>query len=121
MDDTRLESFIGNLLRAGVLLAAAVVLAGGLFYLVQHHADPVAYRHFALEEEQLRSLSGIGLLALHGSSVGLIQLGLVLLIATPVARVVRAAVGFFLEHDRLYVIISLIVLTVLLFSLLDGH
>ncbi len=121
MDDTRLESFIGNLLRAGVLLAAAVVLAGGLFYLGQHHADLVAYRHFAVEGMQLRSLTGIWLLALHGSSVGLIQLGLVLLIATPVARVVMAAAGFFLEHDRLYVIISLIVLTVLLFSLLDGH
>jgi uncharacterized membrane protein len=121
MDDTRLEGFIGNLLRTGVLLAAAVVLAGGVFYLGQHHADPVTFRHFSMESAQFRSLPGISRLALHGSSVGLIQLGLVLLIATPVARVIMAAAGFFLEHDRLYVVISLIVLTVLLFSLLDGH
>ncbi|MDE3149344.1 MAG: DUF1634 domain-containing protein [Acidobacteriota bacterium] len=120
MDDTRLENFIGNLLRAGVLLAAAVVLAGGLFYLGQHHADPVAYRHFAEEGVQLRSLAGIGLLALHGSSVGLIQLGLVLLIATPVARVVMAVAGFYLERDRLYVVVSLIVLAVLTFSLMHA-
>ena len=44
MDDRRLETIIGNLLRAGVLLAAAVVLAGGALYLVQHHSDKVSYR-----------------------------------------------------------------------------
>ena len=121
MDDTRLEGFIGNLLRAGVLLAAAVVLAGGVFYLAQNYATPVAFRHFALEGQSLRSLVGIVQLAMHGSSLGIMQLGLVLLIATPVARVGLAVAGFYLERDRLYVGISLIVLTVLLFSLIDGH
>lgn len=121
MDDIRLEGFIGNLLRAGVLLAAAVVFAGGVLYLAQHYADPTAYSHFSVEGVRLRTLAGIGELALHGNSLGVIQLGLVLLIATPVARVALAVAGFFLEHDRLYVFISLIVLAVLLFSLLDGH
>ena len=45
------------------------------------------------------------------------QFGLLLLIATPVARVAMAVVGFALERDRLYVVVSLIVLTVLLLSL----
>lgn len=121
MDDTRLEGFIGNLLRAGVLLAAAVVFAGGIFYLMQYHAAPAAYSHFSEESAHLRTLLGIGQLALHGSSLGIIQLGLVLLIATPVARVALAVAGFYLEHDRLYVMISLIVLAVLLYSLIDGH
>ena len=121
MDDTRLEGFIGNLLRAGVLLAATVVLAGGVLFLVQNYGTPVAFHHFALEGQSLRSLVGIAQLALHGSSLGIIQLGLVLLIATPVARVALAVAGFYLEHDRLYVGISLIVLAVLLFSLIDGH
>ena len=47
-----------------------------------------------------------------------VQLGLLLLIATPIARVVLAAVGFAFERDRMYVVVSLIVLAVLLFSLL---
>lgn len=121
MDDVRLENFIGNLLRAGVLLAAFVVLSGGVVYLMQHHAATSHYGHFTLESTALRSLPGIGDLALHGSSLGIMQLGLVLLIATPVARVALAVVGFYLEHDRLYVIISLIVFAVLLYSLIAGH
>lgn len=120
MDDTRLEGFIGNLLRAGVLLAASVVLVGGVFYLALHHADSATYRSFALESSNLRNLVGICKSAAHLNSLGIIQLGLVLLIATPVARVGLAAAGFFLERDRLYVLISLIVLAVLIFSLAHG-
>ena len=56
--------------------------------------------------------------ALH--SAGIIQLGLLLLIATPVMRVVLAVVGFALERDHLYTIVSLIVLAVLMYSFL-GH
>ncbi len=121
MNDVRLEGFIGNLLRAGVLLAASVVFLGGVAFLVQHHADPAQFSHFAVEGPRLRTLAGIVESAAHLSSLGMIQLGLVLLIATPVARVGLAAAGFFLERDRLYVVVSLIVLAVLIYSLADGH
>ncbi|HEY6906879.1 MAG TPA: DUF1634 domain-containing protein, partial [Ignavibacteriaceae bacterium] len=50
----------------------------------------------------------------------LIQFGLVLLIATPVARVIFAVIGFYMEKDRLYTLISAIVLITLLLSLLAG-
>ena len=56
--------------------------------------------------------------AFHLQSRGMIQLGLLLLIATPVARVVFAVIGFYLERDRMYTIVSLIVLAVLVFSLM---
>ena len=49
--------------------------------------------------------------ALH--SEGIIQFGLLLLILTPVARVAMAIVGFSLERDRLYTVVSLIVLLIL--------
>ncbi|HUA96918.1 MAG TPA: DUF1634 domain-containing protein [Terracidiphilus sp.] len=120
MDDQRLEEIIGQLLRAGVLLAAAVVLAGGVLYLVQHPAGRIDYTTFVAGPESLRTLTGIVKLAAGLDSRGLIQLGLVLLIATPVARVVMAVVGFALEHDRMYVVVSLIVLGVLLFSLMHA-
>ncbi|HUN83430.1 MAG TPA: DUF1634 domain-containing protein [Terracidiphilus sp.] len=120
MDDKRLEIIIGQLLRAGVLLAAAVVLAGAGLYLVQHHAEKVSFHTFVNERADLRTLPGIVRSAAHLQSEGLIQFGLVLLIATPVARVVLAVVGFYLERDRLYALVSLIVLAVLAFSLMHA-
>lgn len=117
MDDQRLEIIIGNLLRAGVLIAAAVVLAGAGLYLVQHRSDHVDYHHFVAGPQSIRAVAAITRSAAHFNSEGLMQFGLLLLIATPVARVVMAVVGFALERDRLYVVVSLIVLAVLLASL----
>jgi uncharacterized membrane protein len=118
MDDRRLEDIIGNLLRAGVLLAAAIVFAGGVLYLIQHHSDRASYSTFKIEGSDVSTLAGILRSAGHLQSEGLIQFGLLLLIATPVARVAMAVAGFYLERDHLYVWVSLIVLAVLLFSLL---
>lgn len=120
MDDRRLEMIIGNLLRAGVLLAAAVVLAGGGLYLAQSHGLKTSYHHFVVEQAGLRNVAGIVSSAAHLNSEGLMQLGLLLLIATPVARVGMAGVGFLLERDRLYTVVCAIVLAVLLFSLMHA-
>lgn len=120
MDDKRLEDIIGNLLRTGVLLAAAVVFAGGVAYLVQHGHNHIHYRVFAPGGDDVRTVSGIVHSALHLNSAGVIQLGLLLLIATPVARVAMAVAGFALEGDRMYVVVSAIVLAVLLFSLMHA-
>jgi uncharacterized membrane protein len=120
MDDRRLELTMGNLLRIGVLLAAGIVTIGALIYLGQHYADHVSFRAFQLESSNLRTVAGIVKLAAHLDSAGLIQLGLLLLIATPVARVVFAVIGFALERDRLYVVVSTIVLGILVISLLHA-
>lgn len=120
MDDQRLENIIGQLLRAGVLLAAAVVFSGGVLYLIQNHSRPVQYKSFSPGTEDLRTLPGIIRLAGSLDSEGIIQLGLVLLIATPIARVIMAVVGFQLERDSMYVVVSLIVLGVLLYSLMHA-
>jgi uncharacterized membrane protein len=52
---------------------------------------------------------------------GIIQLGLLLLIATPIARVALSVVAFAIQRDRLYVVATLIVLAVLMYSLTGGH
>jgi len=108
--DHRMEILIGKLLRAGVLLSAVVVLLGGTVYLLRHGHTRVDYRVFHGEPADLRSVSGIvrDTLALRGE--GIIQLGLLLLIATPVARVAFSIFGFAEEHDRMYVVITIIVL-----------
>jgi uncharacterized membrane protein len=118
MDDRRLETIIGQLLRAGVLLAAATVLLGGVFYLAGHHAERISYQTFVAGGPDTRTLDGIVRSAAHFESLGIIQFGLLLLIATPVARVALAIVGFALERDRLYTVVSVIVLLILLASLI---
>jgi uncharacterized membrane protein len=107
-------------LRAGVLLAAATVFAGGVLYLLQHHADPANYHTFAEGALNTRSVSGIVISAAHGQSEAIIELGLLLLVLTPIVRVAVALVGFLLERDRLYAVVSLIVLLILAFSLLHA-
>jgi uncharacterized membrane protein len=48
------------------------------------------------------------------------MLGLLLLIATPVLRVAVSAIGFALEHDKRFVVITLVVLAVLVGSFAVG-
>lgn len=116
-NDRRMEIAMGRLLQIGVLLASAVVLAGGILYLHAHPAGAVNYHTFAGEPAGLRSPVALFRLLLAGDPAALIETGVLLLIATPIARVVFAILGFALERDRLYVGVSLAVLTVLLISL----
>ncbi len=117
VSDEKLEQVLGNLLRAGVTLSAAVVLAGGIVYLARHGSAVPQYKVFRGEPTDLRQLGGIvdAALALRGR--GLIQLGLLLLVATPVARVVFSLVGFAVQRDRTYVVATAIVLAVLVYGL----
>jgi uncharacterized membrane protein len=120
MDDRRLELSIGNLLRIGVSLAAGIVFIGGIVYLVQHTRVHVDYHHFVTPSTSTTTVPGIVHAALALQSEGLIQFGLLLLIATPVARVIFAMGGFALERDWLYVAVSLLVLIVLVASLMHA-
>lgn len=119
-DDRRIELIIGILLRAGVLLSAAVVSLGGLVYLARHGRAIADYRAFHGDLSTLRTLAGIACGASHLSGPAIIQLGLLLLIATPIARVIFSAIAFARERDYLYVCFTLAVLAVLASSLLGA-
>ena len=119
--DERVEQILGNLLQVGVLLAALVVAIGGIVYVARHRSEPAGHAVFNGEPGDLRSPAGIVQDALAGSGRGIIQLGLLLLIATPVARVIFSVFAFARERDFLYVVLTLIVLTVLLYSLFVGQ
>ncbi len=118
--DEQTEQTLGTLLRIGVLMSAALVLAGGIVYLIHYGKTFPDYRVFRGEPADLRSVSGIVEAAMALRSRGLIQLGLLLLIATPVARVVLSVFAFALERDYTYIAVTLIVLAVLLYSLAGG-
>jgi uncharacterized membrane protein len=115
--DRRMDELMGLLLRSGLILAASIVLAGGVVYLARH-PYPTDYRIFHGEPESLRRISGMfsEAIAFHGR--GLIQLGLLVLIATPVARVTFSVLAFLYQRDWKYVVFTLIVLGLLLYSLL---
>jgi uncharacterized membrane protein len=118
--DQRIENILGNLLRTGVLLSALVVLIGGVIYLLRHGRSPMDFGVFRGEPADLRGVRGIirDTLALRGR--GIIQLGLLLLIATPVARVAFSIFGFAEERDRMYVVFTVIVFSILLYSLIGA-
>ena len=118
--DSSLERMISALLRTGVLISGAVVFAGGLYFLVQHGGDPANYRHFAGQPSTDRIASQIFKSAMSLRALSVIQFGILLLIATPIARVAVSLVAFIFERDRIYVAITALVLAILLLSLITG-
>jgi uncharacterized membrane protein len=119
--EQQVEEIVGNLLRGGVILAGVVVAVGGLLYLIRHGGATPDYRVFHGEPADLRSVSGIVTDAWSLQARGIIQLGLLLLVATPVARVAFSVFAFMQERDLTYVFVTLIVLAVLLYSLIGGY
>jgi uncharacterized membrane protein len=118
--DKRIENILGNLLRAGVVFSAFIVFCGAVVYLARHGRAPADYRVFQGEPSELRSVPGIVRDAVDTSGRGIIQLGLLFLIATPVARVIFSIWGFAAEGDRMYVVFTVIVLAILIFSLVGS-
>ena len=117
MTDKRAEEIIGILLRTGVTIAALIVLGGAIPDLLKHGAEKPHYHTFRGVPDNLRHVSGIVKSTLAADPAAIIQLGLLLLIATPVARVAFSVVAFAEERDWMYVTITVIVLALLLYSL----
>lgn len=115
-EEVRLERSIARLLRAGVLVASLLLVAGLSVYLWRNPSLLVSYRVFRGEPPYYREPLAIVDLAAQGRGRGLIQLGLLVLIATPLLRVVLTLVAFARRRDWLYVLFAAIVLTVLLYG-----
>lgn len=119
--DHEVEQLIGRLLQVGVLVAAAVVIAGAAMMLAQHGRSAVAFSSYSDAASPLHGLGGI----IHGAvaldSMAIVQLGLVLLIATPVLRVALTLVAFAIQRDRIYIVLTAVVLALLLYGLVWGR
>ena len=120
-----IQQLIGNTLRWGVILACLLATIGGVYYLIQHGLDPVPdYRHFeaanAAAQFNFTTLGGLWQGILHGDAASCIQVGVIVLILTPIARVVPSFFDFIVEQDWLYVAITAIVLTVIISNSLGG-
>ena len=120
------ELYIGKLLRYGVMLSCSVTILGGIIYLYQQHGTMPDYsptpsgEPFSGVADYLRELNTIlpRVMALDGAAI--IQLGVIILIATPIFRVAFSAIGFLIEKDYMYVVITLIVLAIILLNMIFG-
>ena len=115
--DQDIQIILGTLLRVGVIVSMTVIVAGGLLYLIRYETEAVDYHVFNSLQQEYSSIASIlaGLSKFDAKAI--IQFGILLLIFTPVARVVFSVFSFIIERDYLYVIIGLLVLGVILFSL----
>ena len=119
--DPRVEQVIGTLLRGGVLLAVLVALPGGVLYVMGEGGRAPGYGTFHGEPVDLRHVSGIVADAFRLHSRAIIQLGILLLIGTPIARVLFSLVAFALQRDVTYVVVTLLVLAVLVYGLVGAN
>ena len=115
--DQKVERIIGVLLQTGVLLSILVALIGMTLYLGRAGRQMADLQIFRGEPFALRSAPAIVAAALAGRREAVIQLGVVILIAAPIARVLLSLIAFALQRDRTYVAVTLIVLVVLLAGL----
>jgi uncharacterized membrane protein len=99
--DEKVDQFIGAILQAGVLAAGILVLAGGILYLIHFGPSPVNYHVFRGERAELRSIWPVLVGAVNLDSRSIIQLGILLLIATPVIRVAFSVVAFGVQRDHI--------------------
>jgi uncharacterized membrane protein len=119
--DKDMQIIIGWILRAGVILSMIIVFIGGMLFVYRHGHSIPDYRVFKGVPYFIHDMSGIIQGVLTGRGQAIIQAGIILLIATPVVRVAFSAIGFIIEKDYLYTIITLIVLLIIVISMLSGQ
>lgn len=121
LKDKDMQMIIGWILRGGVAVSMILVFIGGIFFVYRHGYSMPDYKTFKGIPFFVQNIGGIlnGVIMLKGQAI--IQLGIILLIATPVIRVAFSAVGFLMEKDYLYTVITLIVLLIILASMISGN
>jgi len=117
LGDKDVQLILGTLLRVGVLVSTAIVIIGGIVFLSSQTNQIVSFENFKPEQAKFSSVAEIfkGLKTMDGLAI--IQFGVLLLIFTPIARVVFSIFSFLMEKDYMYVLIGIIVLCVIITSL----
>ena len=118
--DKKMDIVIGHMLRTGVTIAAVVVLTGWMLMVTRVTGPAPGYHHFHGVPAPVLKIAPVldGVRQLQSASI--IQLGILLLVLTPIFRVVFCVFGFAAKRDPLYVTVSAVVLTILVYSLVRG-
>jgi len=119
--DRDMQVIIGWILRAGVTVSMLIVFIGGVLFVWRHGQSIPDYGKFKGVPDFINNTSGVISGALNFKGQAIIQLGIMLLIATPILRVAFSAIGFILEKDYLYTVLTIVVLLIILASMLSGQ
>ncbi len=108
-----MDDVIAYVLRIGVVISVILILIGAVLLFLQGGSNGFTIGELASTSSKINSslfsFSDImnGLLSYQG--LDFILLGLIVLIITPIARVVASVLSFMYERNWLYVVITLIV------------
>lgn len=117
--DIDLNRSVGNLLRLGVLLSVVTSLIGFIKLFTEGFKMPKHFEQLQVSSDHIWQSFWQSLIKLEG--IGIIQLGILFLIFTPLMRIIFALIGYLKEKDYTYVLISTIVLAIMVFSFLSGY
>ena len=104
-----------------MIVAGTVTAAGGIAALIAGGRATENFRIFRGEPQELRSITEIVMGAIAGHPQAIVQLGIVLLVATPILRVALSLVAFIARRDRVYVLLTAVVLALLTLSLVSAR
>lgn len=119
--DVDLNRSVGNLLRLGVILSVATSLIGFIKLFTEGFKMPRKYNLLEMGDSSEKVWGTFWNSLVKGEGMAIIQLGILLLILTPLVRIIFALIGYLKEKDYVYVIISLIVLAIMTVSFLTGY
>jgi len=111
------EIFLSKVLKYGLILSLLIAFLGGVLFLWQHGNQSYDFHVFKGDLHQLANFEDIANGILHYRGFAIMQLGILFLIATPVARVAACVFIFALQRDYMYVGIAGFVLMILFYSL----
>jgi hypothetical protein len=121
MKESSIRDVLARVMLWGTLLAAALMLAGLAWYASAHAGTSPGGHIFRGEPRYFENPVAMVQRTLEPDAEGhrraLLMLGILLLLLNPVVRVALAGLGFLASGDRLYTVVSGVVLAVLLYSL----
>jgi uncharacterized membrane protein len=112
----KIDLMLSYVLRIGLAITFLTTLYGGMVLFWQNGSSLVEYQKFIGEPNDLKKPGAIIASAIQGEGIAIIQLGILLMIATPASRVLMCAIAFVFMNDYLYASLSTFVLIVLLYS-----
>ncbi|WP_159477453.1 DUF1634 domain-containing protein [Chryseobacterium sp. 18068] len=119
--DVDLNRSVGNLLRLGVILSVITSLVGFVKLFMEGFQMPRKYKLLDMGTSSEKVWSHFWETLCKGEGMAIIQLGILMLIFTPLMRIIFALIGYLKEKDYVYVIISSIVLAIMAVSFFTGY
>lgn len=115
--NTALELTLYRLLTIGLFLSLLAICAGGLVFLWNHSQEIVNDSLFQEKTVDATKIEKIFEMDVSDRSIAAMLIGIIILMLTPLIRVLSCAILFAVERDLIYVVLSAVVLAVLLFSI----